>query len=388
MIMKKFFFFAAIAAIGLASCSNDETIASQATSESNAISFRPLVSGVTRATDINASSLSEFYVTANKSGSNPIVNYFGGTTPAIYTKSGDTYTCATKYYWPSSGDLDFFAFAPATGEGSGITRTDSTHFSVTPVSAPASQKDFIYAVVRNQNKANNKNGVVLNFRHAMSKIEILLKNTSTDKKFTVNNVALGYIKPTGAFAPVFKTSDGSQIGFCTNGTLISNTTIASETGYYITGSAWTASGTETAYTQVAGTTSYAAETTTPVALTNSMILVPQTLTAATQYSAAAANSAFNGAYISVELKIQDSSDNYIIGDGSNYVTAMWPLASITWLPGHKYTYTLDLAGGGYTPTNADSDIDLDPILDGSEIKFVSVTVDDWIDGGNTNVTMP
>ena len=32
--MKKFFFFAAIAAIGLASCSSDETIASQATSES------------------------------------------------------------------------------------------------------------------------------------------------------------------------------------------------------------------------------------------------------------------------------------------------------------------------------------------------------------------
>ena len=145
MIMKKFFFFAAIAAIGLASCSNDETIASQATSESNAIEFRPLVSGVTRATDINASTLSEFYVTANKSGTSPIVNYFGAT-PATYTKSGDTYTCSTKYYWPSSGDLDFFAFAPATG--SGITRTDSTHFSVTPVSAPASQEDFIYAVVR------------------------------------------------------------------------------------------------------------------------------------------------------------------------------------------------------------------------------------------------
>ena len=381
--MKKNLFILGIAALAFAACSNDEVVE---VNQGEAINFRTLVTGVTRATDIDASSLSNFYVTANKSGSSPIVNYFGGTAPATYTKSGDTYTCTTKYYWPSSGDLDFYAFAPATGTD--ITRTDSTHFSVTPNATPASQRDFIYAVVRDQNKTANGNGVVLNFRHALSKIIIQLKNTSTDKRFTVNNVTLGYIKPTGAFAPVFKTTAGSQIGFCTNGTLISNTTIASETGYYITGAAWTASGTETEYTQVAGTTSYPENTTSPVALTNSMILVPQTLTAASQYSAASAGSDFNGAFISVELRIQDLSDNYIIADGSSYVTAMWPLASITWLPGHKYTYTLDLAGGGYTLKNADSNVDLDPVLDGSEIKFVSVTVDNWIDAGDNAVSGP
>ena len=64
--MKKFLFFAAIAAISLASCSNDETIASQATSESNTISFRPLNNGMTRATSLNLASLQTngFYVTA------------------------------------------------------------------------------------------------------------------------------------------------------------------------------------------------------------------------------------------------------------------------------------------------------------------------------------
>ena len=389
--MKKYYFILAAAALGFASCSSDETIAeNQSLNEANEINFRPLVEGVTRAADIDIDALSDFYVTANYAGVSPASrNYFGGTTPETFTEGGTsgTYTSTTKHYWPASEALDFIAFAPATGTD--ITRTDSTHFSVTSNATPSAQQDYIYAVVRNQTKADNGAGIVLNFRHALSKVIIQLKNTATDLKFTVKDVAIGYIKPTGAFAPVYKTSDGDQIGFCTNGTTISNTTIASESNYYITGAAWTASGTETAYSQTAGTTAYAANTTTPVALTNDMILIPQALTVATAYSAASKGSGFNGAYISVELKIQDADNHYIIGTAADngYVTAMWPLTAATWLPGHKYTYTLDLAGGGYYPTNQDTDADLDQILEGAEIKFVTVTVDGWGAAINSNVGM-
>ena len=41
--------------------------------------------------------------------------------------------------------------------------------------------------------------------------------------------------------------------------------------------------------------------------------------------------------------------------------------------------TIDLAGGGYYETNQDTDADLDPILEGAEIKFASVSVDGWAD---------
>lgn len=402
--MKKQLFILAAAALALVSCSNDETIAvNEGIAEANTISFRALNSGITRAADITTTSLGSFYVTANIAGS-PTTNYFGGATAETFTDenigTGDgkhastagTYTSATKHYWPSMGKLDFIAYAPATGTG--ITRTDSTHFSITPNATPSAQQDFLYAVVRDQDKATNGAGVVLNFRHAESKVVIQLKNSSTDLKFTVKDVAINYIKPTGAFAPVYKTTDGSQSGFCTNGSAKSNTTIASETGYYITGAAWTASGTETSYSQTAGTTAYAAGATTAVSLTDDMILIPQALTTDNKYyhtGSAEAGNPFHGAYISVELKIQDAQDHYIIGTAESYVTAIWPLAAITWLPGHRYTYTVDLAGGGYYPTNQDTNEDLDPILENAEIQFINATIDEWIDydyDGSTDGNQP
>ena len=376
--MKKNLWIFAAAAVALAACSNDDTIAQY---QEDAINFNTVVEGVTRATGITTANIESFYVTANKAEG----GLYFATDPVQFTKQESTnFTSATKYYWPSTGKLDFIAFAPATGNT--ISRTDSTHFSVTPAATPSAQEDFVYAVVRGQDKSTGGNGVQINFRHAESDIVIQLKNTSTDKKFTVSNVSLNYIKPTGAFAPVYKSA--SEIGFCTNGTAVSNVTNASEAGYYITGEAWTASGTETSYSQAATTTAYAAETSTAVALPADMILIPQALTVATAYSAAASTSGFNGANITVQLKIQDAQNHYLAGTASDFVTAMWPLAAATWLPGHRYTYTLDLAGGGYYPTNQDETAELDPILENAEIFFLAPTVDEWIDAPGIAVAGP
>lgn len=372
--MKKNYWILAAAAVALAACSNDDTIAvNQGIEEANTINFSTIVEGQTRAAGITTANLTSFYVTANRG--NEI--YFGGETPVEFAKDGETtsYRSATKYYWPSEGKLDFYAFAPATG----ITREDSTGFSVTPATAPASQVDFVYGVVRQQDKTTGGTGVALNFRHAMSDVIIQLKNSSADKKVTVADVAIGFILPTGAFAPVFKTAEGSEVGFCTDGSDISNVTAASETGFYIAPGAWTASGTRTSYTQTATTTAYAANTTDATALPTDMILVPQTLVNPGAYSAATAGSGYNGACITVQLKIQDAQNHYLAGTASNFVTAMWPLAATQWLPGHKYTYTLDLAGGGYYTTNQENtDENLDPILKNAEIFFLSPTVDEWI----------
>lgn len=337
------------------------------------IKFYPTVSRV------SLTNLTSFYVTA-KCGK----DIYFAEDPVTFTKDETTspvsYRSETKYYWPSEGKLDFYAFAPAAGTT--ITRTDSTHFSVTPAATPSAQEDFIYGVVRQQDKTTGGTGVALNFHHAMSKVVIQLKNTSPNMDFTVANVSIGYILPTGAFAPAFKTAAGSEVGFCTNGETVSNVTAASENGYYnygyyIAPGAWTASGERTYYGQEATTTSYTDETaTTP--LPADMILVPQTLVNATTYSAATANSAFNGAHIRVDLKIQDKQGHYLAGTADAFVTAMWPIPTKQWLPGHKYTYTLNLAEGGYYTTNQDDHEYLDTILEGAEVFFLAPTVDEWI----------
>ena len=396
MIMKKFFFFAAIAAIGLASCSNDETIASQATSESNVIGFRPVTTNMTRAADASFATSTSFKVTAFEAG---------GTTNAYFSNvvftanEGTTFTSESKYYWPATYNLDFFAWQPSTlAAASG----NYTSFAITPSTTVGEQIDFVYAVTRGWGRADGYThdgsaGVTINFRHAESKVLIQLKNTNDNLKITVGDVAIGNLRGTETF-----TWNG-----VTNGTTPVDATTATTDGQYTAGTlnylngTWTSTSAQTsAYTISMGTDNITDDKsatsarnvfnggqTTARNLTSSapsyeMILIPQTLNAQTTYSATTEGATFAGAFISVKLKIQNTAnDAYIVGAADQWVTAIWPLTALTWLPGHKYTYTVDLAGGGYHPANNnDGDATLDPILEGAEIKFVTVTVDAWADG--------
>lgn len=373
--MKKNLFILAAAALALASCSSDETVESAALSKSNEINFRPLVAGSTRATDIEATTLqTSGFTVFSTVGSNFSTIYFDETK---FTYDNGTYTSSTKYYWPSSGTLDFYAYA-YNGTTGQVTHTAQTKaFTVTPAATAADQTDLVFANTNGKSKDGSYNtstygaaGVPLNFRHAESKVTVQLKNSSTALKVTVKDVAIGYLNTTGTYTYSGSTTNGDT----------------DHSGEYLKFEDWTAKSGTGSYTQTATTTEYIS-TTAATPLPESFILIPQALTTATAYSTASASATFNGAYITVELKIQNAAnDAYIVGGAGSYVTAMWPLPAGTWNPGYHYTYTVDLAGGGYYPDNHDTDTDLDPILEGAVIKFVNVTVDNWADGGATNVT--
>ena len=368
--MKKNLFILAAALAVCYSCSNDETVAVNE-NPSDAISFRPLVNNVTRAADQSTSSLQGegkgFYVTAlyNASASQEGgTEYFGGTTPAHYTYAGGAtngyFTCADKYYWPSSGYLNFYAFAPATGND--VSRTAYNIFTVTPNSTAANQEDFIYAVTYDGVKGTNGT-TTLTFHHAESKVSIKAKNSST-LAFTIGTVTLCQVSTTGTFT---YTSSASNIS-----------------GGKLTDCWGSQSGSST-YAHTPGTASFAAGAD-AASIATDMILIPQEITSVAAYSAASENAglATTGSYIKIQLKATQGGQ-YVLGDAETFVNAIWPLPAGTWAPGYHYTYTVDLAGGGYSFTNVDADTDLDPLLENAEIKFVSVTVDDWTDEAVYNV---
>ena len=393
------------------SCSNDETVAVNDNAASNEISFRPLMTGMTRAADQNftqATNNATFSVTAFQAGAETN-KYFG---PLTYTSNGTAFTSADKKYWPKTYNLDFYAYAPiADGTQIKLVKGDGSDdansykiFKVTPSTTVANQVDLVYAVTKGWGTYstpahNGAAGVTINFRHAESKVIIQLKNTNGSLKFTVGDVSIGNLRGTETFTWNQSTTGG-----------VSPTTAAhtdNTSGYYLDGT-WTATSAQTTiYSVTMGTDAYdddgnnetldvyrnvfdgvsaANRGLASTAADYEMILIPQALNPQTTYASADANALFNGAYISVQLKIQNKSNNdYLAGSDGAYVTAMWPLTALTWLPGHKYTYTVDLAGGGYHTTNQDTNENLDPILDGTEIKFVTVTVDGWGDAGNTDV---
>lgn len=365
----------AVAALGFAACANDETTAvNEKLAESNAISFRANVGGLMRAVDIDASTLegTGFKVFANVGGEATI--YFRET---LYTWDGNsTYTSADKHYWPSSGTLDFFAYA-YSGTPANFTHTDNNTkvFAITPATAAAEQSDFVFANTNgksmdgtyNTSKKYGHDGVPLNFRHAMSKVTVQFKNSNPNVYVTVKDAAICYIRPTGTYT--YSGSTGSQTNTDENNT------------YNLKFDDWTPSGVETSYPQTLETPTGFSNLTDATPLPTSYILVPQTLVAATKYSAATSSSKFNGAYIKANIKIQNGNTNtgaYIVGgDGENYKEVMWPLQAINWNPGYHYIYTVDLAGGGYYVTNHDEEDGLDPVLEDAEIKFVDVKVDGW-----------
>lgn len=391
--MKKSLFFFAAAALAFASCSNDETVeVNQSLNEANVISFRPFINAQTRAADLTTDGLHTggFYVTAihKTDGASPTsTTYFDNVN---FTWDGtSSYTSTTKYYWPASGTLDFFAYAPTVESNSQITRTDYKTFTVTPSSTVAEQVDLIYANTDGKSKTGNA-GVPLNFRHTGSKIVVKVKNSDANNlKYEITGMKIVNVDGTAKFT--YNDGTNGENNTDTKNTTFtgqwSNNTEATEKNISYSVETSTANSFNGQLTTARNLS--AAGTDTDNSNWN-MILIPQKTTAAKQYASASENSTVeaNKSYIALKMVIKNGYTNIEVANAAadgNW--AIWPVA-FSWEPGKKYTYTIDLAGGGYWEKNADTDLDLDPILENAVIKFVDVTVDNWSDDTEISVSNP
>ena len=369
--MKKRLFFLPMVAIMMAACSSNETIEVNE-NKGDLISFRPIVKGVTRAADADLSSdATSFNVEAFNTGTTTSP-YFSNVT---FTNTSSTFTSATKYYWPTN-NLDFYAYSPiSSGQ---FVKTDFRTFTITPSATVSEQVDFIYANTNNKGKGSSGEVTTLNFRHAGAKIVVKVKNSAPNLKFEISGWKLGYLDNTATFTYGDATSTDASNAQLAFSDWSGNSDQSANNTYSTTFTANPiAAAQSTAYfLEKNGTPS---TTTTDESL--NMILIPQTLSAATAYASTTAGAKPNGSYIALKMVIKNNTTaGETVADATaNDKWAMWPIGGYNWEPGKKYTYTIDLAGGGYYETNKDSDTDLDAILEGAEIKFVSVSVDGWTD---------
>lgn len=374
MKIGKILAVAAVATV-FASCSNEEELANVGKSESNAIRFAG-ISGLsdTRTTPINTTNLTttNFDVMAFMSADNAL--FMGGKhelghsdqgVKIVYNTSAWDYADPDQMaFWPTAGDVDFYAVSPAitddlvhqgfkydmTSTLKTITYATVDEYNTTSRETKTNH-DVMYAVAKGLNKTNNgTTAVQMNFKHILSQVVFKAKTTSSILEVDVKSVKIHNFVHSGTF-----------------------TLPAGEPAM----SNWSTSPDEAV--SIATVKFNAANVKTNNAVVNlsdmnsPMMLIPQKLTKWSTYSAGKAVSKHEAdnakeCYLEISMKLKQN-DSYLIGSAAEYKTVYVPFDNATgWEPGKRYIYTL-IFGGGYDDQG-------EPIL--SPITFNAATAD-WAD---------
>lgn len=197
--MKKIM-FAAMAALAITSCSQNEEIENQGGKAE--IKIGSIVSKATRAaiTDMDALQKSGFTVYAYNVGAagtdkltTTIMNGALATAPnAVWEIAGG------PYYWPLNAKVSFFAF-PTGVSATYDVATDATSPTIayTIVDEPAAQLDLVLAKVIGQGKSDN--AVTLPFAHVLTQINFAVKGAD-GYKYDVSSVKIEGVAKAGKYS--------------------------------------------------------------------------------------------------------------------------------------------------------------------------------------------
>lgn len=374
--MKKYFILAAAAVALMASCTKTEVV--ETVNDQDAITFNAFFHKATKAADVTSDNIAAFEVTAML-GTDTYFSSFA------VSKNGSAWTYSPVQYWPATGTLDFFAWAP-TASGSDIVKNAYNNFTITPVADPASQRDFVVARTQGAKDAasgnNATNGVTINFRHAMSQIALEVYNSNPNLQYDITGWRVVGVDGSGVYTLADAKTDGTgKIDYANWSNNTNDFGGAYTDDFDLANIKTSAAQANTAAAAISGA--------------STMILVPQTGNdKAAKYEGSNSGDAISGSYIAIEMAIKNATDGTVVAASQ---WCCWP-AEFTWNPGYKYTYVIDLAQGGYKNVNDGKDEkesetgkandDLDKVLDNSAIVFAAVTVDAWDETlADINVTM-
>lgn len=368
MKIGKILAVAAVATV-FASCSNEEELANVGKSESNAIRFAG-ISGLsdTRATPIDTHNLTStnFDVMAFMSSDNAL--FMGGKhvtgasdhgVKIVYKTSAWDYDDPDKVaYWPTSGDVDFYAVSPAMTDdlfhhGFAYDMTSAaktiTYATADEYNSTVTNHDVMYAVTKGRNKVNNgATAVQMNFKHILSQVVFKAKTASSILEVDVKSVKIHNFVHSGTFTlPADEPA-------------MSNWSTSTDEAVSIATVKLNAANVKTNRTVAVDLSDMASP----------LMMIPQKLTKWSTYSAGAAVSKLEAdnkkeCYLEISMKLKQN-DSYLIGSAAAYTTVYVPFDNATgWEPGKRYIYTL-IFGGGYDDQG-------EPIL--SPIKFEAATAD-------------
>lgn len=321
--MKKLVLLTSAVVLVLTSCSEDEMMS---VNSGRAIDFR--AETASRGTETTSASITNFYVSAYKGGGAYFENL-------QYSRniSTDFFESYSKQYWPQDdSELLFFAYSPSSETlGGTLSTQDGTLTGFQPSPNVAKHVDFVYAQATGKRSENEKTGVNLGFKHALSQVVVQAKNAG-DLTFKISGIKIIGAAKSGDF-------DVAATPTWTTGTEYN-------APYKIFYDPITLTGTEQSLMGSAG----------------GAIVIPQALTAWDQ-SAANEN---DGAYLAIRVQVLDKDGATVIfpvsnEGGTEYGWVAVPL-NTNWEAGKKYVYTLDFeTGAGLVAPPTGENPEIDPV---------------------------
>lgn len=215
---KKLLIIAGLALMSLTAC-HRVTVMDQR--EEGKITLRTTVANATKATGISPDYLKDqgFHLATFEGpiAEAGVVKYFEMDLGGEQYK-GDGYY--VPYFWQDT-PLHFYAWYPKSEdgtEGAGTMSVDTSNgyaITYTPAQSAALQKDFSVAYNVGNKEDDGSTGVNLNFRHALSQVEIVVNNGSTlpDNTVIVKGLKVGNVIKSGTMTmPVLVTTEAAAEG--------------------------------------------------------------------------------------------------------------------------------------------------------------------------------
>lgn len=337
--MKKSFLMLGVAAMALASCTQNEVVEY---ADSRAIQFDAFVGKSTRAvTELETAGLTQFNVFAYHTGN--VVDY--NNVAVKGSGSGTGWKAEANAYWQAGNAYEFAAYSDQNAAiSSGVSFADKT---LTFTSYTVGEKDLVAAQTSVTGvTAQYSTPVDLTFYHMLSQIKFTFKNSDAAEY----NLAISDIKITAG-----KTAKG-EFKMNEGGTPAISWTNASNGEYTITDIADIANG-------PSGSTA-----------SGSLLILPQSTT---------------GLKVTFTARLTDAGNNVIATGNFEAPLTISEDGGDAWKPGYRYNYIAELNGSDVPvnptdPSQPGDDQDPTPTV----IKFNVVEVDSWEDSNAAGSTTP